>query len=162
MGYTKAADLWSLGVLTASLLTGALNIPHEELSQLSQSKFDMGGIFQWRLMHGTTTAEIADRFLGIDDSYARHQWIQMPPRALRFVRKLLVMDPEDRMTAAEALEHSWYTKPTREAQALDEGLRRINRFWVKRTIPSDEVLEVSYSGNEAHSLLHFFSMPEKY
>ena len=69
----------------------------------------------------------------------------MAPRALRFVRKLLVKDPERRMTAAEALEHSWYTKPAREAQALDEGLQRINRFWEKRKITSEEVLEVSYS-----------------
>ena len=35
LGYTKAADLWSLGVMTASLLTGTLKMPHEELSQLS-------------------------------------------------------------------------------------------------------------------------------
>ena len=30
--------MWSLGVLTASLLTGALDIPHDELEQLSQGK----------------------------------------------------------------------------------------------------------------------------
>ncbi|KAG0648580.1 Serine threonine-kinase Chk2 [Hyphodiscus hymeniophilus] len=122
LGYTKAADLWSLGVLTASLLTGAMDVPHEELEQLSQ-------------------VAIANRFLGIEDSYARQNWIQMPPRALKFVRKLLVIDPETRMSAAEALQHSWYTDPVREAQALDEGLQRINRFWEKRLIPSDEVLE---------------------
>ena len=38
LGYTKAADLWSLGVLTASLLTGTLDIPHADLQQLSQGE----------------------------------------------------------------------------------------------------------------------------
>lgn len=71
------------------------------------------------------------------------RWAQVPPRALRFIRKLLAADPEERMTAAQALKHSWYTKPAREAQALDEGLQRINRFWKRRSTPSDEVLEVS-------------------
>lgn len=96
-----------------------------------------------------TIVSPANRFLEVDDSYARHQWIQMPPRALTFVRKLLVRDPEQRMTAAQALDHSWYTKPAREAQALEDGLQRINRFWEKRTTPSDEVLEVSYWSREA-------------
>lgn len=36
LGYTKAADMWSLGVMTASLLTGTLTMPHEELSRLTQ------------------------------------------------------------------------------------------------------------------------------
>ena len=117
--------MWSLGVLTASLLTGDLMIPREELSQLSQ-------------------VEIANRFLRVDDSYTRRQWTEMPPRALRFLRRLLVVNPDERMTAAEAINHSWYTKPASEAEALADGIKRINRFWKQRDIPSDEVLEVSY------------------
>lgn len=35
LGYTKAADLWSLGIMTASLLTGTVTMPLEELSQLT-------------------------------------------------------------------------------------------------------------------------------
>ena len=69
----------------------------------------------------------------------------MPSRALRFIRRLLARDPQRRMTATEALEHVWYTKPAREAQALDEGLARINRYWMKRLVPSNVVLEVSYA-----------------
>lgn len=122
LGYTMAADLWSLGVMTACLLTGDTMIPRKELSQLSQ-------------------VEIAARFLEIKDSYTRHHWSNMPPRALKFIRRLLVVDPEERMTAAEALNHSWYTKPVTEAEALADGLKRINRFWKPREIFSDEVLE---------------------
>jgi serine/threonine protein kinase len=124
LGYTKAADLYSLGVLAASLLTGDLMIPREELAILSQ-------------------VEIADRLIGIEDDWARRQWKDMPPRALNFVRKLLKIDSEQRMTAAEAVEHSWFTRPASEAAALAEGIKRINRFWKRRDISSEEVLEVS-------------------
>lgn len=66
----------------------------------------------------------------------------MPPRALQFIRRLLILQPEERMTAAEAVDHSWYTKPASEAQALESGLQRINRFWQRRQLSSHEVLEV--------------------
>ena len=74
LGYTKAADLWSLGVLAASLLTGDLMIPREELSQLSQ-------------------VEIVNRFLRDDDGYTRRQWTEMSIRALRFSSQALGHKP---------------------------------------------------------------------
>lgn len=119
MGYKKAVDLWSLGILTASLFTGNVLIPRQELAELSQ-------------------VEIAARFLGTDGQYVREQWEEIPPRALRFIRRLLVVDPEKRMTVDEALEHSWYSKPPREAEALIDAIERINRFWKPRT-NSDEI-----------------------
>jgi serine/threonine protein kinase len=120
-GYTLAADLWSLGVLTACLLTGTSLIPRKELSQLSQ-------------------LEIADRFLGIGDYYKRHQWISMAPRAQRFLRKLLTTEPAKRMTATEALCHSWFKKPYSEGTLLEERYHKIIRFWKKRE-GDDEVIE---------------------
>jgi serine/threonine protein kinase len=113
VGYKKAADLWSLGILTSSLFTGNISTPRQELAELSQ-------------------VEIAARFLGTDDQYAREQWEEIPPRALRFIRRLLVVDPEKRMTVDEALDHAWYSKPPREAAALIEAIERINRFWKPR------------------------------
>jgi hypothetical protein len=56
----------------------------------------------------------------------------------------LVVNPDERMTAAEAVNDSWYTRPASEAEALADGIKRINRFWKQRDMPSDEVLEVSY------------------
>lgn len=52
------------------------------------------------------------------------------------------------MTAAEAVNHSWYMKPASEAQALEDGLQRIIRFWKRREIRSDEILEVSCLGGK--------------
>ena len=87
-GYTKAADLWSLGILTATLLTGSLMVPREELSQLSQ-------------------VQIMDRLFGTP----RAQWQNVAPRALGFLRGLLILNPDKRLSATEALNHSWFKKP---------------------------------------------------
>jgi serine/threonine protein kinase len=118
-GYTKAADLWSLGILTAALLTGSLMVPREELSQLSQ-------------------VQIVERFFGTD-SDSRAQWQNVPPRASAFLRGLLVVDPDKRLTATQALNHSWFKKPLSEAALLEERYERVIRFWRKRD--DDEVIE---------------------
>jgi serine/threonine protein kinase len=105
--------MWSLGVLTACLFTGDTMIPHEDLVELSQ-------------------VEIAGRFLGMNDEYARGQWLDIPKRALKFIQRLLVIDPERRMSIDEALDHSWYTRPRSESEALNDALKRLTRFWKPR------------------------------
>ena len=121
-GYTQAADLWSLGVLTATMLTGDCNIPRQELVGLSQ-------------------VDIAERYFeagrGVNESELRQAWLALPPRALSFIRKLLTLDVEDRMSAEESLNHSWLTKPHREAEALVEGIEKVIRFWTKSDIDKD-------------------------
>lgn len=124
VGYTMAVDLWSLGVLTACLLTGSAYIPKEELSQLSQM-------------------QIADRFLGVNEHRHRLQWIDMSGKALSFLRRLLILDPARRMTASQALEHAWYKKPIEEAHLLEERYQRIIRFWRKRDEEEEVIKNLS-------------------
>jgi len=95
------------------MFTGDTIIPRQEFTDLSQ-------------------VDIAARYLGVDDSYARECWSQIPPRALRFIRGLIYINPEERMTADDALSHSWFTKPIREADALNEAIQRVNHFWKQR------------------------------
>ncbi|KAF4628498.1 hypothetical protein G7Y89_g9659 [Cudoniella acicularis] len=120
-GYTMAVDLWSLGVLTACLLTGNSMIPRDELSQLSQ-------------------VQIANRFLAINDTCQRDRWTTLSEGAQRFLRDLFVMDPAKRMTASDALEHPWYKKPTSEAVLLEDRYHKIIRFWKKRN-EDEQVIE---------------------
>lgn len=120
-GYTRAVDMWSLGCLTACMFTGDTVIPRHELPELSH-------------------VEVAARYLGVDDSYAKMDWLLIPPRALRFIRRLLIINFEERMTADEALSDSWYTKPPREAQALHMGIGRLSQFW-RRRHSKQELLE---------------------
>ncbi|RDL35008.1 uncharacterized protein BP5553_06939 [Venustampulla echinocandica] len=119
-GYKMSADLWSLGVLTACLLTGQSLIPREDLSQLTQ-------------------VDIADRFLGISDSYTREDWSDLSSTAQLYLRRLLVLDPEKRMTAKEALQHPWFRTPSSEASLLQERYHRIIRFWNKSANEGDVI-----------------------
>lgn len=120
-GYTRAVDMWSLGVLTACMFTGDTIIPRHELPELS-------------------CEEIAARYEGLDDSPAAFGWLHIPPRARRFIRRLIIVNPEERMAADEALNDSWFTKPAGEAVALKAAIGRICRFWTKRE-SNDNLLE---------------------
>lgn len=113
--------MWSLGVLTACLLTGNALIPIDEMSQLSQ-------------------IQIAERFLEMNNSDVRHQWQYMPRRALKFLRRLLLLDPARRMTSTQALNHVWFKKPPSEAAAIELAYKRITRFWTRRET-GDQVIE---------------------
>ena len=98
-GYTKAVDLWSLGCVTAVLLTGEspfrdLEAPNNP-AQLLQDN-DLGGL------------------------EADMDWHNIGTRARDFVRRLLVLDETKRMGVKLALRHSWFTNRAhkREFEAL--------------------------------------------
>ena len=98
-GYTKAVDLWSLGCVTAVLLTG--DSPFRDLeapnnpAQLPQDN-DLGKL------------------------EADLDWHNIGARARDFVRRLLVLDETKRMGVKSALRHSWFTNRAhkREFEAL--------------------------------------------
>ncbi|PBP17589.1 serine/threonine protein kinase [Diplocarpon rosae] len=115
--YTTAADMWSLGVLTARLLIGD-TIPSED-----------------ELCH-STQPDLAEWFL----SRVKDKHSDLKPRASRFMQRLFVLDPCHRMTAPEALEHSWFKKPPSEAAAIEELCARITRFWRKRDSVDDVIV----------------------
>jgi hypothetical protein len=85
--------------------------------------------------------EIDVRFQKVYTCYASRWEEKIPPRALGFIRNLLRVDPVQRMTATEALNHCWYQQPATEAALLREGISKINRFWKKRSIFGDGILE---------------------
>ncbi|KAK2628474.1 hypothetical protein QTJ16_001577 [Diplocarpon rosae] len=115
--YTAAADMWSLGVLTARLLIGD-TIPSED--ELCNS----------------TQLDLVEWFLSI----VRDKHSDLKPRASRFMQRLFVLDPSHRMTAPEALKHSWFKKPPSEAAAIEELCARITRFWRKRDSVGDVIV----------------------
>lgn len=121
-GYSVGSDLWSLGVLTACILTGDSVIPRQQLCHLNKTGLE------------TLCSNIRD------DVYVNDEWMRLPTRALKFIQRLLVINPGERMTADQAISHSWFTKPRGEAAALRDGLDRLNQFWMKRDTEA-EVLE---------------------
>jgi calcium-dependent protein kinase len=81
--YTSQCDLWSLGVIVFMLLSGYMPFREEETHMIKQ------GRYEWR----------PDRWSDVSDV------------AVDFVKKLLTVDPNQRLTAAQALEHPWLAQP---------------------------------------------------
>lgn len=99
--------MWSLGALTFTILVGEKGASRDEFSQHSQQM----------------VLEFVD---------TAGKGVCITPRARRFIRELLVHNPAKRMTAQQALQHSWLTKPGTEGAAIEAACRRINRSWKER------------------------------
>ncbi|CZT13325.1 related to myosin light chain kinase 2 [Rhynchosporium graminicola] len=116
VGYTSAADMFSLGASIALLLTNHSIAPRSQGTQVSQ-------------------IQLEELFRDLEKDAA---WQDLTSRALRFLRRLIAADPELRMTAEEALEHSWMTKPPTEAAAIEQCCRKMVQYWKRRD--TDEVV----------------------
>ncbi|KAI1943971.1 hypothetical protein LOZ66_000559 [Ophidiomyces ophidiicola] len=90
-GYTKSVDLWSLGCVTAVLLTGGSPFQHSSSRAYS------------RKLAQECNLESLER---------SDEWVKVGKRAKSFVRRLLVLDENLRMTAKESLQHEWFTNPS--------------------------------------------------
>jgi len=83
--YTSQCDLWSLGVIVFILLVGYM--PFSGSSEQATIEAIKSGKYSVR----------------------KDRWARVTPQGFDFVRKLLRVNPEERMTATMALNHSWLT-----------------------------------------------------
>ncbi|KAL5337155.1 kinase-like domain-containing protein [Aspergillus crustosus] len=109
-GYTKAADLWSLGCLTAILLTG--EAPFDELPK------------------GWIPGK--QRLAEVKKLKAKMQRRKIGLRAQDFVFSLLQHNPHERMDVKQALQHPWFTNSSHKFD-FEEVYRRSIRDWTPRT-----------------------------
>ena len=84
--YTKQADLWSVGVLAFMLMS-------------SQMPF-----------YGRKRSHIVERIMAGDYKLKGRRWKRISAPAKEFVKDLLVVDPDERFTADEALSASWLNR----------------------------------------------------
>jgi len=82
-GYDKEVDMWSIGVITYILLCGFPpfykdNLP-EMFEEIMKAKYD----------------------------FPEDYWSEVSETAKDFIKKLLVVDPKQRMTGVTALQHPW-------------------------------------------------------
>jgi len=93
-GHGKPVDMWAIGVLTFIILSGYCPFSGETVAEENNN-----------IVHCNYEFEPEDFWTGISDN------------AKDFIRKLLVLDPEKRMTAHEALQHEWIV--SKPAEAVD-------------------------------------------
>jgi len=109
--YNEACDMWSLGVIVFSLLTGTT--PFE----------------------GTETDQVKKAILSNEVTMEGPEWHGISDLATEFVSKLLRKEPADRPTAEEALHHPWLSSTSRrcasdqtDARASPEILKLLVGF----------------------------------
>ncbi|ORZ21029.1 kinase-like domain-containing protein [Lobosporangium transversale] len=96
-GHGKPVDMWALGVITYFLLCGYT--PFDRQNSMDE-------------MHAILHAEY--HFEPIE------YWEGVSETAKSFVSRLLTVDPDLRMTAAEALQHPWLTQLQPERSQLEQ------------------------------------------
>jgi serine/threonine protein kinase len=127
-GYSKSIDMWSIGSITATILTGEMLFTHRDDSDY----------------HADAQAAIIGRAalcdLSVLDEEYHPRWSKMNDTTKDFIRGLLVLAEDARMTAPEALSHSWFSSFHVDSE---EAYRRLVADWEPRTNQEQLVERVS-------------------
>ncbi|KAI7265630.1 hypothetical protein KC345_g8415 [Hortaea werneckii] len=121
-GYSKPVDIWSVGCITATLLTDEVLFPQEI---------------------GDEALEVVSSWdLSVLDT--RFSWRDISMNAKGFIRSCLTVDETARIAAKQALLHGWFTNDY-YAVELEAAYRRAIYDWKPRNKSHDlvEVLDTS-------------------
>jgi len=83
--YGKEVDMWAVGVITYVLLCG------------------------YPPFYSENQTELFDQIASADYTFNDPEWSEISDKAKDFIKKLLVVEPSERMTAEQAIEHEWIT-----------------------------------------------------
>ncbi|KAI9307547.1 kinase-like domain-containing protein [Cunninghamella echinulata] len=97
-GYGRPVDLWSVGVITFILLAG------------------------YTPFYGSDQAELFSSILKGEYSFDEEYWGDISDSAKNFIDGLLAYKPEKRLTAEEALSHSWITQSSENGSVSQSNL----------------------------------------
>jgi serine/threonine protein kinase len=122
-GYSSAIDLWSVGCVSALMLTGSLAFNHRDGDQ------DIG-----QINSRSVSAYDLDQI-----GQGKHSWEGVPKKARKFVMSLLVLQEDKRSTAKKALEHDWFTNDIC-AERFDAVYQKSIRDWKPSTTHKDDIV----------------------
>lgn len=149
-GYTKAVDLWCIGMIACRLLTGDAAFCGAEDIRIHEPATITRYLESVEQNQGSMVTR-------------RQNWTNTPHRPRSLVQKLLVVSEKERLTAKQALQHPWFTdhdyvqrfeelwqlaskdlKPPRKIGA--DSIRAINPSIYDKAIlqaPSGKILAIS-------------------
>ncbi|XP_066061945.1 calcium/calmodulin-dependent protein kinase type IV-like [Chamaea fasciata] len=127
--YGPEVDMWSVGVITYILLCGF------------EPFFDPRG-----------DQYMYSRILTCDYEFVSPWWDEVSPNAKDLVRKLIVLDPQKRLTVHQALEHPWVTGKAAKFAHMDSTQRKLQEFNARRKLKAamKAVVASSRLGNHGH------------
>ncbi|XP_056368337.1 calcium/calmodulin-dependent protein kinase type IV-like [Oenanthe melanoleuca] len=127
--YGPEVDMWSVGVITYILLCGF------------EPFFDPRGD---QFMYS--------RILTCDYEFVSPWWDEVSPNAKDLVRRLLALEPRQRLTVAQALQHPWVTGQGAKLAHMDSTQRKLQEFNARRKLKAamKAVVASSRLGNHGH------------
>lgn len=127
LGYSLSVDMWSIGSITAAILTG------EQIFSCRQN-----GPFEEDARRVLVQLAAQCDLSVLDDEY-HPVWGSIAPAPKDFIKRLLVLNEEDRMSATEALHHIWFTHPMMVAEFEAQYERSIKDWRPRRK--NDQLIE---------------------
>ena len=118
-GYSKAVDMWSIGSITAAMLSGDVLFTDRKAYKYHTNPKEV-------IMGLASKCDISI----IDDDEDR-VWCRVGRRAKDFIKNLLILNESDRMTVTKALEHAWFTNEFHAAE-FEALYERSIKHWVPR------------------------------
>lgn len=112
MHYNKQVDIWSVGCIMAELLTGQVLFPgNDHIDQLTRI-LQVCGTPDREFLE-KITSDTAVTFIQSMPTFPRKNFLEFfqgaNPQAVAVLDKMLVLDPDRRITAEEALPHPYFS-----------------------------------------------------
>jgi serine/threonine protein kinase len=129
-GYTKSVDMWSIGSITATILSGDVIFTDRTHPQYHDNA---------RVVIIGLAAQCD---LSVLDDDHHPTWSGVDSLSKDFIKHLLVLDEHDRMTATEALAHVWLANNCYAEDLCDLYARSV-QGWLPRPANSQLVERIS-------------------
>lgn len=121
-GYSKAVDLWSLGVILFICLGGYPPFS-EEIKKHTLNEQIIKGLY----------------------TFPKTYWKAISPKAIDLIKKLLTVDPKKRITVEEALQHPWISD---DEEVIDKANKLMSSVSSDMPPPSGPVLRKRQPSDE--------------